>query len=65
MVEWEYKIVELTQDGLFGDSQPTEADLNELGGQGWELAAALTVSRTGITGRPSGRTNRLVFKRSK
>lgn len=65
MVEWEYKIIELSKDGLFDSPQPTEAELNELGEQGWELAAALTKSKTGLSGRPSGRTNKLVFKRQK
>ncbi|WP_150123205.1 DUF4177 domain-containing protein [Haladaptatus sp. R4] len=38
MDEWEYKIVELSNGGLFGDSEkPTEAGLNELGERGWEL----------------------------
>ncbi|WP_434521215.1 DUF4177 domain-containing protein [Halorubrum sp. AS12] len=65
MAEWEYKIVELSKKGLFDSPQPTEAELNELGERGWELATALTKSKTGLSGRPSGRTNKLVFKRPK
>ena len=64
MTEWEYKIVELAGGGLFGGSEgPTEADLNELGAEGWELAATLTGSHTGLGGRPKAETTALVFKR--
>lgn len=66
MREWEYKIVSLSDGGLFNSSeQPTEADLNELGDKGWELAGTLTESKTGLSGRPSGSTQALVFKREK
>jgi len=64
MTTWEYKIVEVSGGGLFGgDRGPTEAELNELGSEGWELAASLTESSTGLSGRPSGETESLVFKR--
>ena len=64
MAQWEYKIVSLSSGGLFGgSSQPTEADLNDLGADGWELAASLTGSNTGLGGRPKAETNALVFKR--
>jgi hypothetical protein len=64
MTEWEYRIVELSGGGLFGgEEEPTEAQLNELGAEGWDLAASLTESSTGLSGRPSGETGALVFKR--
>ncbi|WP_368410780.1 DUF4177 domain-containing protein [Haladaptatus salinisoli] len=66
MTEWEYKIVDLSSDGLFSNSdEPTEADLNELGGRGWELAASLTGSSRSLGGRPKSETSALVFKRPK
>ncbi|MFH5843349.1 DUF4177 domain-containing protein [Haladaptatus sp. CMAA 1909] len=64
MDEWEYKIVELSDGGLFGGSEePTEADLNELGEEGWELASSLTGSNKTLGGRPKSETSALVFKR--
>lgn len=56
MPQWEYKIVELSGGGLFGGGEePTEASLNELGGDGWELVD--TVDYVG------GGTKYLVLKR--
>jgi len=64
MTEWEYKIVELSGGGLLGGSdEPTEAQLDELGADGWELATSLTGSKTGLGGRPKSKTSALVFKR--
>lgn len=66
MAEWEYKIVELSDGGLFGGSEePTEATLDDLGEKGWELAAALTGSNKTLGGRPKSETSALVFKRPK
>lgn len=66
MTEWEYKIVELDDGGLFGGGEePTEASLDELGAAGWELAAALTGSSRSLGGRPRSETDALVFKRPK
>lgn len=66
MTRWEYKIVDLSGGGLFGGSDaPTEAELNDLGEEGWELAAALTDSRRSLGGRPKSETSALVFKRPK
>lgn len=66
MTEWEYKIVELADGGLLSSGgEPTEADLNELGAQGWELAASLTGSERSLGGRPKSKTDALVFKRPK
>lgn len=65
MTEWEYKIVSLDGGGgLFGGGGgTTEAELNELGADGWELAAALTGSSRSLGGRPKSETDALVFKR--
>lgn len=64
MTEWEYEIVELSDGGLFGGpEQPTEASLDELGAEGWELAASLTGASRTLGGRPKGETEALVFKR--
>jgi hypothetical protein len=64
MRQWEYKIVELSGGGLFGGGEePTEASLDELGAEGWELAAALTGSSRSLGGRPKSETDALVFKR--
>jgi hypothetical protein len=64
MDQWEYKIVELSDGGLFGGSDvPTESSLDELGAEGWELATSLTGSKTGLGGRPKAKTDALVFKR--
>ena len=64
MQQWEYKIVELSSGGLFGGGEePTEASLDELGTEGWELAAALTGSSRSLGGRPKSETDALVFKR--
>lgn len=64
MTEWEYKIVRLSDGGVFSSGEePTEDGLNELGAQGWELAAALTGSHTSLGGRPKSDTEALVFKR--
>lgn len=46
MSTWEYKIVDLSDGGLFNSSKTSsEEALNKLGDQGWELAA-LTESNT-------------------
>jgi hypothetical protein len=64
MTEWEYKIVALDGGGLFGSSdEPTERSLNDLGADGWELAASLTGSSRSLGGRPKSETSALVFKR--
>lgn len=66
MTEWEYKIVELADGGLpGGGDEVSEAQLNDLGEEGWELATALTGSKTGLGGRPKSKTDALVFKRPK
>jgi hypothetical protein len=62
-MKWEYKIVHLNGGGYFGDAEtPTEAGLNELGQDGWELAASLDSSGIKLGGR-GGSTTGLVFKR--
>lgn len=64
MHEWEYKVVELSGGGLLGgDEDVTEERLNEIGGEGWELATALTGSKRSLGGRPKSVTDALVFKR--
>lgn len=66
MPRWEYKIVDLSDGGLFGSgTEPTEETLDELGERGWELAASLTGSGRSLGGRPKSETNALVFKRRK
>jgi hypothetical protein len=50
--QWEYKFIE---------GNATEADLNRLGDDGWELVAGITESPTGRIHIPS----RLFFKRPK
>lgn len=66
MEEWEYKIVDLSDGGLFGSSEKvTEETLNKLGNQGWELAASLAESSRSLGGRPKSETSALVFKRPK
>lgn len=66
MTEWEYKIVDISSGGLFGGSdEPTEASLDELGAEGWELATSLTGSSRSLGGRPKSETSALVFKRPK
>lgn len=62
-MQWEYKIVQLEQGGYFGDGEsPTEAGLNELGDEGWELAASIASSGIKLGGR-GGSTTGLIFKR--
>lgn len=42
-MRWEYKTIKLKATGLMGgktDELKLDAMMNELGGQGWELAAA-------------------------
>ena len=64
MRQWEYRIVELADGGLFGgDEEPTEASLDDLGPEVVELAAALTGSSRSLGGRPRSETDALVFKR--
>jgi len=66
MTEWEYKIVRLGGGGFLGGTEdPTEEGLNELGAEGWELAASLTESSRSLGGRPKSETAALVFKRPK
>lgn len=63
VVKWEYKIVQLDSGNYFRDSEsPTESGLNELGEEGWELAASLDSSGIKLGGR-GGSTTALVFKR--
>jgi hypothetical protein len=43
-MKWEYKTIKLKATGVMGgktDEAKLDAMMNELGGQGWELAAAL------------------------
>jgi hypothetical protein len=59
---WEYKVVDLETKGFFVvdfDAKKAEAELNELGDQGWELVTVATTSSH--TGRSL--SNVLVFKR--
>ena len=64
MPEWEYRIVELDGGGLLGGGEEvTEERLDELGAEGWELAASLTGSTRSLGGRPKSETDALVFKR--
>jgi len=64
MQEWEYKIVDLSSGGLLGGGEGvSEQRLDELGADGWELAAALTGSSRSLGGRPKSETEALVFKR--
>jgi len=42
-MKWEYRTIKLNARGLFGgktDEAKLDAMMNELGGQGWELAVA-------------------------
>ncbi|GAD52291.1 hypothetical protein MBEHAL_1051 [Halarchaeum acidiphilum MH1-52-1] len=62
-MQWEYKIVRLDSGSYFRDAEsPSEAELNELGADGWELAAAIDSSEVKLGGR-GGSTTGLVFKR--
>lgn len=62
-MKWKYKIVQLERGGYFGDGEsPTEPGLNELGKEGWELAASLASSGIKLGGR-GGSTTGLIFKR--
>lgn len=66
MTEWEYRILSVESGGLFGGGGgTTETELNELGADGWELAATLIGSTRSIGGRPKSETDALVFKRPK
>ncbi|RXK48039.1 DUF4177 domain-containing protein [Halorientalis pallida] len=66
MTAWEYKIIELSDGGfLGGGDEVSEALLNDLGEDRWELATALTGSRRSLGGRPKSTTDALVFKRPK
>ncbi len=58
MKRWEYKIVDLSGDGLLNTpGSPTESDLNALGEQDWALATAVADK--------TQKTDALVFKRPK
>ena len=62
-MQWEYKIVRLDAGSYFSDAAaPTEAELNELGERGWELATSIDSSEIKLGGR-GGSTTGLVFKR--
>ena len=62
-MQWEYKIVHLDGGGYIRDAErPTEFGLNDLGDDGWELAASLNSSGIKLGGR-GGSTTALVFKR--
>jgi hypothetical protein len=63
-MKWEYKSLKLGTKGLFGgkiDEVLLDRMMNELGGQGWELASAFD------TEEAAGRTKDVVviFKRPK
>jgi hypothetical protein len=64
-VSWEYKLVEVGEGGLLADGvdAEAEAELNDFGAEGWELAATLSRTRTGFGGGQTVQTDVLVFKR--
>ena len=63
MQQWEHKVVKLEGGSYFSDgAMPTEAELDELGAEGWELATSLVGTGIKLGGR-GGSTTHLVFKR--
>ena len=50
MVIWEYKSIKLATSGIFGgkvDLERLDAELNELGRQGWEVVTAFGTNMSG------------------
>ena len=63
-MKWEYKTIKLRAKGLLGgktDEVQLDAMMNELGGQGWELAAAFDTNEA----YGSTRDVLMIFKRPK
>jgi hypothetical protein len=63
-MKWEYKTVKLKATGLMGgriDEDQLDALMNELGGQGWELAAAFDTNE----GYGNTRDVVVIFKRQR
>ncbi len=63
-MKWEYKTIKLKATGITGgkiDEDRLDTLMNELGGQGWELAAAFDTNE----GYGSTRDAVVIFKRPK
>ena len=63
-MKWEYKTIKLRAKGLLGgktDEVKLDAMMNDLGGQGWELAAAFDTNEA----YGSTRDVLVIFKRQK